>query len=56
MSRCDRCYGDVRGDCIRVGRCIFEPRRMKAPTRFLLGGLLMLAAMGIAIIVYGVGH
>lgn len=29
---------------------------MPAPTRFLLGGLLMLAAMGIAIIVYGVGH
>lgn len=29
---------------------------MKAPHRFLLGGLLMLAAMGIAIIVYGVGN
>lgn len=29
---------------------------MTAPNRFLLGGLLMLAAMGIAIIVYGVVH
>ena len=29
---------------------------MSAPNRFLLGGLLMLAAMGIAISVYGVGH
>lgn len=29
---------------------------MSAPTRFLLGGILMLSAMGIAIIVYGVGH
>jgi len=29
---------------------------MRAPTRFLLGGILMLAAMGIAIIVYGVVH
>lgn len=23
IERCARCYGDVRGECIRVGRCIF---------------------------------
>lgn len=22
-TRCDNCYGDPRGDCIRAGRCIF---------------------------------
>lgn len=22
-ERCERCYGDVRGECIRAGRCIF---------------------------------
>ena len=55
MSRCDRCYGDVRGECIRAGRCVMT-RKLSAPARFLLSGILMLAAMGIAIIVYGVGH
>lgn len=25
MTRCSRCYGDVRGECIRVGFCIIDP-------------------------------
>lgn len=50
MAHCDQCYGDVRGECIRVGCCIFEPRQMTAPNRFLLGGLLMLAALTVWIV------
>lgn len=25
-ERCANCYGDVRGECIRVGRCIFKAK------------------------------
>lgn len=51
MNRCNLCYGDVRGECLRAGRCIFSNEGNDLRRRRL--GIAMIAAMFVGIILAG---